>query len=93
MNFGSHRPHGYIRKGDRYLPQVAEDLKQVLIREQESLAYNTLYLPNSKLEELAAGVLIEFGEDVHNDIGIWNSLERYNTEFFGRGLIMYYIKR
>jgi hypothetical protein len=44
-----------------------------------------LRLPNSKLEELAA-VLVEFAEDVHDDIGIWNSLERYNTEFFATPL-------
>ena len=85
MNFESHRPQGYIRKGDRYLPQLAEGLKQVLIRAQESLAYNTLYLPSRKLEELAT-VLVEFAEDINNDIGIWNSLERYNTEFFGTPL-------
>jgi len=85
MNFESHRPQGYIGKGDRYLPQLAEDLKQVLIRTQESLAYNTLYLPSRKLEELAT-VLVEFAEDINNDIGIWNSLERYNVEFFGTPL-------
>jgi hypothetical protein len=85
MNFESHRPQGYIRKGDRYLPQLAEGLKQVLIRAQESLAHNTLYLPSRKLEELAT-VLVEFAEDIHNDIGIWNSLERYNIEFFGTPL-------
>ena len=85
MNFESHRPQEYIGKGDRYLPQLAEDLKQVLIREQESLAYNTLYLPSSKLEELAT-ILVEFAEDINNDIGIWNSLERYNVEFFGTPL-------
>ena len=38
-------------------------------------------LSNSKLKELAS-VLVEFAEDVHNNIGIWNSLERYNAEFF-----------
>lgn len=85
MNFESHRPQGYIRKGDRYLPQLAEGLKQMLIRAQESLAHNTLYLPSRKLEELAT-VLVEFAEDIHNDIGIWNSLERYNIEFFGTPL-------
>ncbi|MFC1981478.1 hypothetical protein ACFLVN_04455 [Chloroflexota bacterium] len=57
----------------------------MLIRAQESLAHNTLYLPSRKLEELAT-VLVEFAEDIHNDIGIRNSLERYNIEFFGTPL-------
>jgi len=85
MNFESHRPQGYIRKGDRYLPPLAEDLKQVLIRAQESLVHNTLYLPGGTLEELAT-VLVEFAEDISNNIGIWDSLERYNVEFFGAPL-------
>jgi hypothetical protein len=33
-----------------------------------------------------ATVLVEFAEDINNDIGIWNSLERYNVEFFGTPL-------
>jgi hypothetical protein len=27
--------------------------------------------------------LVEFAEDIHNDIGLWRSLEQYNLEFFG----------
>ena len=32
------------------------------------------------------GVLVDFAEDLHNDIGIWEAYERYNTEFFGTAL-------
>jgi hypothetical protein len=85
MSFESHRPPGYVAKGDKYLPQLAKELERVLAKTQQSLKYNTLRLSNSKLEELA-GVLVEFAEDAHNDIGIWNSLERHNTEFFGTPL-------
>jgi hypothetical protein len=31
-------------------------------------------------------VLVEFGEDVHADCGLWRSLENYNREFFGTPL-------
>ena len=85
MNFKSHRPQGAIQKGDRYLPQLVEDLKQVLMRAQGALSHNTLYLSGGKLDELTT-VLVEFAEDINNDIGIWNSLERYNVEFFGTPL-------
>jgi hypothetical protein len=50
-----------------------------------SLRYSTLRLPDRELEELAS-VLVEFAEDVHNDIGIWRSLEEYNLDFFGTRL-------
>jgi hypothetical protein len=83
--FKLHRPPGYIAKEDKYLPQLANELERVLAETQQSLRFDTLRLPNSKLDELAA-VLVEFAEDIHNDIGIWKSLERYNTEFFGTPL-------
>lgn len=85
MNFKSHRPPGYIAKGDKYLPGLANELQRVLAKTQRSLRYHTLHLSDAKLEELAE-VLVEFAEDVHNDIGIWNALERYNTEFFDTAL-------
>lgn len=81
FSFRSHRPPGFIAKGDKYLPGLANELQRVLAKAQRSLSYNTLHLSDAKLEELAE-VLVEFAEDVHNDIGIWNSLERHNTEFF-----------
>lgn len=83
--FDSHRPPGYAGKGDRLLPQLGQELKQLLIGAEGSLAFDTLCLPSDDLEELA-GVLVEFAEDVHNDVGIWNSLEQYNLEFFGTRL-------
>ena len=85
MSLQSHRPSGYIAKGDKYVLRLADELERVLAKTQQSLKYDTLRLPTSELEELA-GVLVEFAEDVHNSIGIWNSLERYSTEFFGTPL-------
>jgi len=85
MVFASHRPQGYARRGDRYLSELVKDLNQMLVAAQESLAYNTLHLPSRQLEELASA-LVEFAEDIHNDIGIWNSLEQYNIKFFGTPL-------
>ncbi|MDD5039234.1 MAG: DUF3843 family protein [Dehalococcoidales bacterium] len=85
MNSQSHRPPGYTRKRGHYLARIAKDLEHIIIRAQGSLAYRTLCLSNSKIEE-SANVLVEFAEDIHNDIGIWKSLERYNIEFFGTPL-------
>ncbi|MGA1842316.1 MAG: DUF3843 family protein, partial [bacterium] len=81
MNFQVHRPQGYIGTGDKSLPKIIRDLEQNLIKAQDFFAYETLCLTNSKLEELAC-VLVEFIEDIHNDIGIWKCYERYNFEFF-----------
>ena len=80
MNVQSHRPQGHTGTGDKFLPRLAVDLKFMLKRALDSLTYDTLSLPGRALEELA-GALLEFAEDVHNDIGLWNSLEQYNIEF------------
>lgn len=85
MNSRSHRPPGYAGKREHYLTRIAKDLEHIIIGAQGSLAYSTLCLSNSKIQELA-GVLVEFAEDIHNNIGIWKSLERYNSEFFGTHL-------
>lgn len=81
MNSQKHRPRGYRGKGDRYLPKIERELKRFLIKTQHELRYDTLGLPNKEWAELA-GVLVEFMEDIHNDIGIWKSLEQYQLEFF-----------
>jgi hypothetical protein len=85
VNSESNRPPGHDGKREHYLTRVAKDLEGAINRAYGSLAHNTLRLSNGKLEELT-GVLVEFAEDIHNDIGIWKSLEQYNIEFFGTPL-------
>ena len=68
MSFESHRPPGLIAKGDKYLPRLAQELERIIIKTQSTLAFNTLCLSGSNLEELTS-VLVEFAEDIHNDIG------------------------
>lgn len=82
MDFQLDRPGGYHGEADQYLPDVIRDLKRVLIKTQDSFSYKTLYLSKRNLGELAS-VLVEFAEDIHDDIGIWEAVERYYLEFFG----------
>lgn len=85
MDFRLNRPKGYIGKAGQYLPVVSQELKRILIKVQDLLTYRTLHLSKKKLGELS-DVLVEFAEDIHNDIGIWKALEHYNLEFFGMRL-------
>jgi len=77
-----HRPEGHVGRGDKYLAAMGQELRRDLARIQRMFPYDTFCLPPSLLNELAA-VLVEFWEDIHNGIGIWDSLETYNEEFFG----------
>ena len=87
----SNRPPGHNGKREHYLAHIANDLEQAITRAYGSLEYKTLRLSGSTLEELTA-VLVEFAEDIHNDIGIWKSLESYNSEFFGTTAAVRYPK-
>jgi len=85
LNFRLNRPKAYPGKGDKYLPKIIQDLSNLLRKAQKELNYDTLRLPADKLRDLSQ-TLVEFAEDVYNDIGIWESLEQHNFELFGTKL-------
>lgn len=84
--FYANRPKGYDEVADHYLPKIAKELFQLMKKIQEAHIHNSLlYLSDTKLAELA-GVLAEFAEDIHNDIGLWKSYENYNLTLFNTRL-------
>ena len=76
------RPAGAPGKADKYLPDIAQDLRWLLEKSQRGFTDRSVVWPEASLSELAA-VLAEFGEDLHADCGLWRGLENYNREFFG----------
>jgi len=76
------RQDGHEGSVEQCLPNVHKAIVKALTQAQKSLSHDTLKLDKPHLKALA-GMLVEFGADLHCDIGIWRSLERYNTEFFG----------
>src|SRR5499426_300593 len=85
MDFRTHRPQRGFGRSERSLAKLAEELTRFLTKAQRSLTYNTLHLPSRQRETLAY-ILVEFAEDLSQDIGIWRSLEAYNRDFFGTPL-------
>ena len=85
MNFRLARPKVFPGRGDKYLPKIIQNLANLLRKTQKDYQYDTLRLPADKIRDLSQ-ILVEFAEDVHNDIGIWDSLEKYNLEIFGSKL-------
>lgn len=85
MAYSAHRPQGHKGRGDSHLPQIAREFRRVLSDTQRDFAYDTLDLDSDAIGELA-GILVDFAEDIHNNIGIWAAYERYNSEFFGTPL-------
>ncbi len=62
-----------------------KDLTSFLHKAQRSLTYDTLHL-SSRQRGILAHILVEFAEDLYQNIGIWRSLEHYNLDFFGTRL-------
>jgi len=81
----SNRPPRTSGKKEAYLSRLTRELQNLITKTQNSFKTGPLYLHPLQVEEIAS-VLVEFAEDVHNDIGIWKSLEKYNWEFFGTPL-------
>src|ERR1035437_90898 len=79
------RPSGTPARADKYLPDIAQDLQGLLGKCQRSFSDRSVVWSGESLSELAA-VLVELGEDLHTDCGLWRSLENYNQEFFGTPL-------
>jgi len=78
----AHRPPGSAGRGDRHLPRVRRELHRLLYRTAQTFEDSALRLPLSTFRELAA-VLVDFGEDVHCDVGLWHALENHNWKVFG----------
>ena len=84
-DFQRHRPYANTGLGDSRLPRLIADLKQRLIAAQGDLAYESLIVPDAEWGKLAH-ILVEFAEDLHNEIGLWAALEEYNRRLFGTPL-------
>jgi hypothetical protein len=85
MAFHDHRPNRRLGRSERPLVGLTKDLASFLHKAQRSLTYDTLHLSSHKRGVLAH-ILVEFAEDLYQDIGIWRSLEQYNLDFFGTRL-------
>ena len=73
LNFRLARPKAHPGKGDKYLSKIIQELAILLRKKQKDFHYDTLRLSADKIRDLYQ-TLVEFAEDIHNDIGIWNSL-------------------
>lgn len=77
-----YRPETYQGNDHEALGVLAKDLLKILRATQKSFVYDSLRLSKPDLTDLVE-IIVEFGEDIHNSIGIWDAYERYNLEFFG----------
>jgi hypothetical protein len=80
-----HRPTGFRGAGDAHQLPLSRDLGKLLWETQRTFRYETLHLKKADTAKLAE-ILVEFAEDIHNGIGLWDAYESYNRDFFGVAL-------
>ena len=84
----SDRPPGSAGRLDQRLAGLALALRGVVAVTQRMFIYPACQLDNDALDELAIA-LVEFAEDIHAGIGLWQALEDYQSEFFGTPLPLF----
>lgn len=81
MKLSSFRPKGFVGRGDKYLPEIAQEAERLLMSVHRKLEFDTLRLESAEIHWLS-GILAEFAEDIHNDLGIWRTYENFNRLCF-----------
>jgi hypothetical protein len=79
------RPRGFQGRGDKYLVELAQGLRRVLWKTQRGFLYPTCRLNEHAWGEIAM-LLVEWAEDIHNDIGLWHTVEGHQRQCFGTRL-------
>lgn len=86
--FEQFRPVAFIGEGDKYLFPLILELKKLFPQLEKKYVSKSLKL--DKLQaSIMANLLIEFAEDLHNDIGFWRSIEEYNYLMFNTPLPLF----
>jgi hypothetical protein len=83
--FLSARLPGFTGRGDKYLGNLAPELRRVLWKTQNSFAHPTCRLPDAAWSEVAV-LLVEWAEDIHNGLGLWRAVEDHQRRCFGTPL-------
>jgi hypothetical protein len=83
--FLSTRLPGLPGRGDKYLGGIAQALHRVLWKTQSTFASPACRLPEVACSEVAV-LLVEWAEDIHNDIGLWRTVETHHKRCFGTPL-------
>lgn len=86
--FEQFRPKEFTGSGDKYLFPLIGELSKVISRLEKQYYYDTLKFDKNQ-KFIMANLLIELAEDLHNDTGLWKSIEHYNKTLFNTPLPLF----
>jgi len=79
--FEQFRPKDFVGTGDKHLFPLITELSKV-ISQLEKHYFSDILKFDKNQNFILSNLLIEFAEDLHNDIGLWKSIEYYNNSMF-----------
>lgn len=86
--FEQFRPKEFTGNGDKYLFPLISELSKVISHLEKQYYYDTLKFDKNQ-NFIMANLLIELAEDLHNDTGLWKSIEHYNKTLFNTPLPLF----
>lgn len=86
--FEQFRPNDFIGSGDKHLYPLITKLSKIISQLEKKYFFDTLKLDKNQ-NFIMSNLLIEFAEDLHNDIGLWKSIEYYNNSMFNTPLPLF----
>jgi hypothetical protein len=87
-NFEQFRPKDFVGSGDKHLYPLITSLSKRISLLEKNYFFSTLKLDKNQ-NFIMSNLLIEFAEDLHNDIGLWKSIEYYNQSMFNTPLPLF----
>jgi len=88
IDLKNNRPKGFNNREDKFLIPLINEIEQLIKDTQTLYLHNTIKLSKNKRNVLST-LIIEFAEDLHNKIGLWNSVEYYNKQLFNTPLPLF----
>jgi hypothetical protein len=88
IDFQDNRPKGFSNTEGKFLIPLIDEIEKLIADTQSLYGYDTLKF-DKKRRRVLSTLIIEFAEDLHNSIGLWNSVEYYNKQLFNTPLPLF----
>lgn len=87
-DFRNNRPKGFNHNEEKFLIPLINEMEKLIAETQSRYLFDTIKLDTEKRQVLSS-LIIEFAEDLHNNIGLWASVEYYNKQLFNTPLPLF----
>lgn len=87
-DFNINRPSGFDYKEEKFLVPLINEMEKLIKKTQVKYLNDSIKLQSKQRRDLAS-LVIELAEDLHNNLGLWDSVEYYNQQMFNTPLPLF----